>query len=210
LTAPTPERKPFSFVDTYAAPASLLPNTRRGKGMEHGRINHGKHKAAEWYTRNGGSFLIRFDARYPLVQGLPARLNNRHDVVLHFGRNLAQPVHDLVITDRGVSGTLSFGGTQQLVFVPWTAVYVMCEGEGTDSVAWPESAPKEALQPPHPGYAAGKVTKTPDGYKFEPAQDDRVRPEHVKFTPPYGGATDVRVVKVPGRPVLTVIKGGRA
>jgi stringent starvation protein B len=153
--------------------------------MEHGRINHGKFKAAEWYARNGGSFLIRFDARHSLVKGLPARLQNKHDIVLHFGRNLAQPVTDLVITDRGVSGTLSFGGIQQLVFVPWTAVYVMAEGEGNDSVAWPESAPKEALRQ--------------DEGEFKPVQ-----------FPLCPGPGEVRVVKVPGRPVLTVIKGGRA
>jgi stringent starvation protein B len=196
LTAPTPERKPFSFVDTYAAPAPLLTYTRRGKGMDQDKS---KYNATLELVERGHSVRVILDARKTGVR-VPARFNKDHSLALDFGKNLAKPVHDLCVTDHGISGTLSFGSESYLCFVPWSAVWMLVHRESDRQAVFTPSIPPEILQ----------KTAT---YKFEPAQDDRVRPEHVSISGQLTSDRDLappRVVAKPGRPVLTVIKGGRA
>ena len=42
--------------------------------------------------------------------------------VLVYGLDLATPIEDLLVTDEGVSATLSFQRTPTDTFVPWTAL----------------------------------------------------------------------------------------
>ena len=43
-------------------------------------------------------------------------------ITLEWGLNMPQPIGDLTVDERGVSGTLTIGGAPEFVFVPWTAV----------------------------------------------------------------------------------------
>jgi stringent starvation protein B len=66
---------------------------------------------------------------------LPEDLQLKEQVVLQFGLNI--PIPDLMVSEQGVSGTLSFKGKPQYVMVPWHAVFALV-GEDTRGVVFPE------------------------------------------------------------------------
>ena len=53
-------------------------------------------------------------------------------ITLEWGRDLPQPIHDLAVTELGISGTLTCG----CVFVPWHAIINVRSTYGTYYVKW--------------------------------------------------------------------------
>ncbi len=61
---------------------------------------------------------------------LPLRcMQNRH-VVLNVGYDMAKPIPDLQLNEKGMSGTLSFAGTPFFCVVPWECVVALGDERG--------------------------------------------------------------------------------
>lgn len=71
---------------------------------------------------------------------LPEFLKGESTVRLDLGYNLPIPIRDLLLDDRGVSGTFSFRGEPHYVMVPWHAVLAVTDALGeveyTTAVSW--------------------------------------------------------------------------
>jgi stringent starvation protein B len=129
-----------------------------------------------------GPILVHIDARRPEVE-VPPRLRNDPRLVLRFGYGLSPAIADLEVDDRGISGTLTFGGQPFHCVLPWPAVYgAMVDGEQRGTV-WPEDVPEdvltggsEAAAAPAPGGAS--VASAPVLDELEPP---RKRGNHLKL-----------------------------
>lgn len=65
---------------------------------------------------------------------LPNHLLKQEQVVLQFGLNMAIPIPDLLATEQGVHGTLSFKGKPEYVMVPWYSVFALVAEDGKGSL----------------------------------------------------------------------------
>lgn len=61
---------------------------------------------------------------------IPKHLSDRKVLNFQVGYFMQIPIPDLLINDEGISGTLSFNGVPEYVFVPWECIYVAHRGEG--------------------------------------------------------------------------------
>jgi stringent starvation protein B len=71
-----------------------------------------------------GWVSLHLDARRPGVV-VPGPFASHPHLVLQYGRNMPVPIHDLEVTEAGVSATLSFSRVPHRTYVPWSAVYVI-------------------------------------------------------------------------------------
>lgn len=88
-----------------------------------------------------GSVFVHLDPRSEGVC-VPEYFRRQPQLVLQVGLDLAVPIPDLRVDDRGVSGTLSFNRSPFYCIVPWDAVFAMTGDDGKGMV-WPESLPDE-------------------------------------------------------------------
>jgi stringent starvation protein B len=90
---------------------------------------------------NEGWVSLHIDARRPGVV-VPASFASQAHLVLQYGRSMPVPIHDLEVTDAGVSATLSFSRVSHRTYVPWSAVYVIACTNGC-GVPYSEDVPHE-------------------------------------------------------------------
>src|SRR5688572_10441611 len=83
-----------------------------------------------------GDVFLHLDPRRQGVM-VPVNFRANHKLVLQFGYDMPVRIPDLIISDEGVSGTLSFNRNAEWVFVPWSVVYAMTDAGG-DGCMWVE------------------------------------------------------------------------
>jgi hypothetical protein len=89
-----------------------------------------------------GPVLIRLDARAAGVI-VPPKHASDPELRLRIGHELEPPEPDLVIDDRGVSGTLQFDDQPFHCMVPWPALYGMQLEFPDAEQFWREDVPKD-------------------------------------------------------------------
>jgi len=120
-----------------------------------------------------GPVLIHFDARRGDVS-VPPRFRDEAKLVLRFGHGLTPPIHDLVVDDSGVSGTLTFGGVPFHCVLPWPAIYAAVLDGDQRGMVWPDDIPDDLLQasdtpaepPPSPPPTPGGRSRRPSHLKL--------------------------------------------
>jgi hypothetical protein len=138
-----------------------------------------KHELLASLLRHSSVF-VTLDGRAPGVE-LPEWLRADAAVVLQLGYDLAIPIPDLAIDERGFSATLSFRRVPFAVRVPWAAVFAFADDEGHQAV-FPEDVPADLAAPAPPGDAdavapAPADAATPAGS----APGKPPRPSHLKL-----------------------------
>lgn len=83
-----------------------------------------KHEAASALLAFHDEFLLHLNPAWPDVI-VPAHLQERRTVALHWGTKLAVPIPDFEITGWGVRGTLVFRGVSVYCQVPWASVWAV-------------------------------------------------------------------------------------
>lgn len=92
-----------------------------------------------------GSLFVHLDPRHADVE-CPTWFKHQSHLVLEWGTHLAIPIRDLLVTAKGISGTLSFSRTPIWCFVPWKAVFALV-GEDTRGMIWEENWPPGLVRP---------------------------------------------------------------
>ncbi len=88
-----------------------------------------------------GSVFVHLDPRVPGVE-VPKWLKRQPQLVLQVGLDMAIPIPDLRVDERGIYGTLSFNRAPFTCLVPWGAIFAVA-GEDGRGMVWPESMPEE-------------------------------------------------------------------
>jgi stringent starvation protein B len=87
------------------------------------------------------SMYIHLDPRAEAVQ-VPAWFKKQPQLVLQVGLNMAVPIPDLHVDERGLSCTLSFNRAPFFCMIPWPAVFALV-GENGQAMVWAEDVPAE-------------------------------------------------------------------
>jgi len=87
------------------------------------------------------SMYIHLDPRSEAVQ-VPAWFKKQPQLVLQVGLNMAVPIPDLNVDERGLSCTLSFNRAPFFCMIPWSAVFALV-GENGRAMVWAEDVPAE-------------------------------------------------------------------
>jgi stringent starvation protein B len=87
------------------------------------------------------SMYIHLDPRSDAVQ-VPAWFKKQPQLVLQVGLNMAVPIPDLNVDERGLSCTLSFNRAPFFCMIPWSAVFALV-GENGRAMVWAEDVPAE-------------------------------------------------------------------
>lgn len=93
---------------------------------------------------------------------LPEHLREQPRLILQYGYNMPMPINDLKIDERGISATLSFQRTPHATFIPWSAVFVLSDGDKR-AMVWEDDVPKELLT--QGGTEAGEPAASPPPQK---------------------------------------------
>ena len=132
------------------------------------------------------SLFIHLDPRAEGVS-VPPWFKKQPQLVLQVGLNMAVPIPDLEVTEKGISCTLSFSRQPHWCFMPWEAVFALVGDDGRGMV-WPEDVPAEVarqsdLRGPAPKPAAKKrapqvaplaSTEEPEAEPAKPAGPPRL------------------------------------
>jgi len=89
-----------------------------------------------------GVAMLHLDARRPGV-AVPAQ--HADDPHLRINLSYRYGIPDLVIDDRRVQATLSFGGRPFQCQLPWSAVFGITSQHSGDGQVWPEDLPTEVV-----------------------------------------------------------------
>jgi stringent starvation protein B len=128
-----------------------------------------------------GPVLVHFDARRGDVQ-VPPRFVREAKLVLRFGHALSPPIPDLVVDEKGIAGTLTFGGVPFRCVLPWVAIFAAVQDGDQRGMVWPDDIPDDLID------AAGAASVTPGS--GDPARRDPTpvpppsrskRPSHLKL-----------------------------
>jgi stringent starvation protein B len=87
------------------------------------------------------SMYIHLDPRADSVH-VPAWFKKQPQLVLQVGLNMAVPIPDLQVDEKGLSCTLSFNRQPFLCMIPWAAVFALV-GEKGQAMVWAEDVPAE-------------------------------------------------------------------
>lgn len=79
------------------------------------------------------SIFVHVRGNHPKVK-LPANWKNTDHVVLQWGYNLPVNIPDIKLTNKSLSGTLTFKGVPFHVDIPWEAVYAFVTEAGMGRV----------------------------------------------------------------------------
>ncbi|MDB4971462.1 MAG: Stringent starvation protein [Myxococcales bacterium] len=123
---------------------------------------------------------MHLDARRPGVR-LPPRFLSEAHLRLDYGYGFAPPIPDLEIGDDGISATLSFSRVPFPTFIPWTAVYLIADFDGSGAI-WQEDIPSDLkLTAPPDGAEGAPGLKTPPPEDKPPEPPKKPRPSHLKL-----------------------------
>ncbi len=128
-----------------------------------------------------GWVSLHLDARRADVMVPPAFAGNAH-LVLEYGYDMPVPIHDLEVTDAGISATLSFFREPCHTSIPWGAVYIVASADGSGIIYF-EDVPKEVSLMTAPAEA---LTTTKMGDEDAPAADQLESPPsrpHLRSVP---------------------------
>ncbi len=89
-----------------------------------------------------GKTMVHLDARRWGVD-VPKRLRTEVHLRLDFSLRFHLDVFE--VTDRGITASLSFSGTNHLCKIPWTAIFGLFSHATREFLLWPEDAPTELL-----------------------------------------------------------------
>lgn len=87
------------------------------------------------------SVFVHLDPRSPAVR-VPPWFKNQPQLVLQIGLNMAVPIPDLDVNERGIDCTLSFSRRPFPCSIPWTAVFGLV-GDNGPGLVWPDDVPAE-------------------------------------------------------------------
>src|SRR5512145_1964367 len=87
------------------------------------------------------SVFVHLDPRSPAVR-VPPWFKNQPQLVLQIGLNMAVPIPDLDVNERGIDCTLSFSRRPFPCSIPWSAVFVLV-GDNGPGLVWPDDVPAE-------------------------------------------------------------------
>lgn len=90
----------------------------------------------------GGSAFVVLDPRRPGVE-VPEYLRGGPDLVLELGYDMAVPIPDLAVDERGIVATLSFNQAPYRCVIPWASVYVVHDGQAR-GLQFPEDTPPDS------------------------------------------------------------------
>ncbi|MBZ0235313.1 MAG: hypothetical protein K8M05_23500 [Deltaproteobacteria bacterium] len=124
-----------------------------------------------------GPVLVHFDARRGDVQ-VPPRFVREPKLVLRFGHALSPPIPDLVVDEKGIAGTLTFGGVPFRCVLPWPAIFAAVQDGDQRGMVWPDDIPDDLID------AAGAASVTPDPRRDPtpvPPPTRSKRPSHLKL-----------------------------
>lgn len=85
--------------------------------------------------------FIHLDPRRPEVT-VPKWFTGQPQLVLQVGLNMAIPIPDLKVDEKGITCTLSFNRAPFWCKIPWTAIYALVGEDGRGGV-WPDDVPPE-------------------------------------------------------------------
>ncbi len=88
-----------------------------------------------------GSVFVHLDPRVDGVE-VPKWLRRQPQLVLQIGLDMAIPIPDLRVDERGLYGTLSFNRAPFTCLVPWESIFALAGDDGRGMV-WPDSMPPE-------------------------------------------------------------------
>lgn len=124
---------------------------------------------------------VQLDPRREGVQ-LPDYFLQEKRLILQYGYNMPVPIDDLTVDERGISATLSFKRAYHRTFVPWSAVFVVSDGDKRNH-AWPADMPAD-LQVEAPGEGTDTKTESapPAPAAAAPGKPGKKpRPSHLKL-----------------------------
>lgn len=109
-----------------------------------------------------GRVQVQFDPHHRDVT-IPEHLRGEPVVVFDYGLALAVAITDMLVTDDGISATLSFSRRPHYTFVPWGAVFAIVDARFRIAL-WLDDAPKAWLEErekpaPHPARGALHLVK---------------------------------------------------
>ena len=87
------------------------------------------------------SVFVHLDPRSPAVR-VPPWFKNQPQLVLQIGLNMAVPIPDLDVNERGIDCTLSFSRRPFPCSIPWAAVFGLV-GDNGPGLVWPDDVPAE-------------------------------------------------------------------
>jgi hypothetical protein len=123
-----------------SAPASL-PELETYRSATPATSATSKREVFEELLRIRSKVFVNFDPRAPDVT-IPQQLRGQPRCVLMYGRNTKIPIPDLRVDHRGISATLSFGGTKEHTYVPWSSVFAILS-EDKRGKLWEEDVPPD-------------------------------------------------------------------
>lgn len=90
-----------------------------------------------------GVAMVHLDARRPGVV-VPTQFEGEAHLRLNLSYRYSIP--DLVVDERRVQATLSFGGRPFQCLMPWESVFGITSSASGDGQVWPEDLPTEVMQ----------------------------------------------------------------
>ena len=107
-----------------------------------------------------GVTMVHLDARRVGVAVPPQFAGEAH---LRLNLSYRYGIPDLVVDERRVQATLSFGGRPFQCLVPWSAIFGITSHASGDGQVWPEDLPIEVMQTlAERGEQDGSETPTPE------------------------------------------------
>ena len=107
-----------------------------------------------------GVTMVHLDARRPGVAVPPQFAGEAH---LRLNLSYRYGIPDLVVDDRRVQATLSFGGRPFQCHLPWSAIFGITSHASGDGQVWPEDLPIEVMRTlAERGEGEGSQTPTPE------------------------------------------------
>jgi stringent starvation protein B len=88
-----------------------------------------------------GPVLVHLDPRRNTI--VPDPYASRAMLTLRFGRNLSPPVIGMGWDDEDLGATLTFGGEQHIVVVPWEAMFALTSEATGQTATWIADVPEE-------------------------------------------------------------------
>ncbi len=153
---------------------------------------------------------VHIDARRPGVL-LPDRFLKEGHLLLDYGYRLQPPITDLMVTDSGISATLSFSRLPFATFIPWSAVYLISDFDGNGSV-WQEDIPTDLLEasqkspPPARTLSAVPADATPEPASADSPPSPSAAPSATPSATEDGSTDPTPPTRPTGRPNLRLVK----
>lgn len=92
-----------------------------------------------------GGAWVHFDPRHRDAT-VPEHLAKLKRTLFVYSHDFKIPLNDLLVTEHGVSASLSFNRVRQYTFVPWDAVFAIEPDDNGAPVVWAQGIAEDLLQ----------------------------------------------------------------